>query len=230
MPRWLKKLTEENRMKNNLLPIAKEGWNYVIGSVIAFLVFALLDFDFLEFFSFLAILFFLFVFRNPEREHLLYQEESVVAPVDGTVSSIEEIVDDGYIGYKVVIEGSYLNVGLLRAPFTATLEDVINKKGARLSGLSPLSETLNEQAELVFSDKKSLNKLKIIHRLKQSFAPINIDANANQTMMQGSRYGLMVNGTTTLCLPKNFRLNVSIGSELVASETLVGYFTSEPKK
>lgn len=217
-------------MKNNLLPIAKEGWNYVIGSVVAFLVFTLFNFDFLEFFSFLAILFFLFVFRNPEREHLLYQEDSVVAPVDGTVSSIEEIVDDGYIGYRVVIEGSYLNVGLLRAPFTATLEDVTNKRGARLSGLSPLSETLNEQAELVFSDKKSLNKLKIIHRLKQSFAPINIDAIENQAMMQGSRYGFMVNGTTTLCLPKNFRLNVSIGSELVASETLVGYFTSEPKK
>lgn len=217
-------------MKNNLLPIAKEGWNYVIGSVVAFLVFTLFNFDFLEFFSFLAILFFLFVFRNPEREHLLYQEDSVVAPVDGTVSSIEEIVDDGYIGYRVVIEGSYLNVGLLRAPFTATLEDVTNKRGARLSGLSPLSETLNEQAELVFSDKKSLNKLKIIHRLKQSFAPINIDAIENQAMMQGSRYGFMANGTTTLCLPKNFRLNVSIGSELVASETLVGYFTSEPKK
>ncbi|MDK9693582.1 MAG: phosphatidylserine decarboxylase [Sulfurimonas sp.] len=217
-------------MKNNLLPIAKEGWNYVIGSVVAFLVFTLFNFDFLEFFSFLAILFFLFVFRNPEREHLLYQEESVVAPVDGTVSSIEEILEDGYLGYRVVVEGSHLNVGLLRAPFNATIEDVTSKKGARLSGLSPLSEALNEQAELIFSDKKSLNKLKIIHTLKQSFAPINIDAIANQTMMQGARYGFMVNGTTTLCLPKNFRLNVSIGSELIASETLIGYFTSEPKK
>lgn len=217
-------------MKNNLLPIAKEGWNYVIGAVIAFLVFTLFNFDFLEFFSFLAMLFFLFVFRNPEREHLLYQEESVVAPVDGTVASIEEIVDDGYIGYRVVVEGSYLNVGLLRVPFTATIEDVTNKKGARLSGLSPLSETLNEQAELVFNDKKSLNKIKVIHRLKQSFAPLSIDAIVNQGMMQGGRYGLMVNGTTTLCLPKNFRLNVSVGSELVASETLIGYFTSEPKK
>lgn len=217
-------------MKNNLLPIAKEGWNYVIGSVVAFLVFTLFNFDFLEFFSFLAILFFLFVFRNPEREHLLYQEESVVAPVDGTVASIEEIADDGYIGYRVIIESSYLNVGLLRVPFTATIEEVASKKGARLSGLSPLADALNEQTEVVFSDKKSLNKLKVIHKLKQSFAPLSIDAIVNQSMMQGGRYGLMVNGTTTLCLPKNFRLNVSIGSELVASETLVGYFTSELKK
>ncbi len=217
-------------MKNNLLPIAKEGWNYVIGSVVAFLVFTLFNFDFLEFFSFLAILFFLFVFRNPEREHLLYQEESVVATVDGTVASIEEIADDGYIGYRVIIESSYLNVGLLRVPFTATIEEVASKKGARLSGLSPLADALNEQTEVVFSDKKSLNKLKVIHKLKQSFAPLSIDAIVNQSMMQGGRYGLMVNGTTTLCLPKNFRLNVSIGSELVASETLVGYFTSELKK
>lgn len=217
-------------MKNNLLPIAKEGWNYVIGSVVAFIVFALFDLDFLEFFSFLAILFSIFVFRNPEREHLLYQEESVVAPIDGTVASIEEIVDEGYLGYRVVVESSYLNVGLLRAPFTATLEDITIKRGARLSELSSLSQSLSEQAELLFIDRKSLNKLKIIHKLKQSFAPVSIDAIANQAMMQGARYGLMVNGTTTLCLPKNFRLNVSVGSELVASETLVGYFTSEAKK
>jgi phosphatidylserine decarboxylase len=208
-------------MKSNLFPIAKEGWNWVVGAVITFLVALFLDFDFLEFLSFLATLFFLFVFRNPEREYLLYQEESVVASVDGTVASIEEIAE----GYKVVIEGSYFNVSLLRAPFSATLEDITIKRGARLSSLSPLSQDLNEQAELLFSDKKSLNKIKIVHMLKQSFAPIAIDVAENQSMTQGSRYGLMVNGTTTLYLPTNFRLNVSVGSELVASETLVGYFT-----
>ena len=137
------------------------------------------------------------------------------------IASIEEIAE----GYKVVIEGSYFNVSLLRAPFSATLEDITIKRGARLSSLSPLSQDLNEQVELLFSDKKSLNKIKIVHMLKQSFAPIAINVAENQSMMQGSRYGLMVNGTTTLYLPTNFRLNVSVGSELVASETLVGYFT-----
>ncbi len=208
-------------MKNNLFPIAKEGWNWIFGAVVTFLVAAFLDFDFLEFFSFVATLFFLFVFRNPEREYLLYQEESVVAPVDGTVASIEEVAE----GYKVVIEGSYFNVSLLRAPFSATLENIAVRRGARLSSLSPLSQDLNEQVEMLFSDKKSLNKIKIIHMLKQSFAPIAINVAENQSVMQGSRYGVMVNGTTTLCLPTNFRLNVSVGSELVASETLVGYFT-----
>lgn len=225
MPQWLKKLKEEKQMKNNLFPIAKEGWNWIFGAVIVFVAALFLDFDFLEFLSFLATLFFLFVFRNPEREYFLYQEGSVVAPVDGTVASIEEIVDGVQQGYKVVVEGSYSNVSLLRAPFSSTLEDIAIKRGAKLSGLAPLSENLNEQAELLFSDKKSLNKIKIVHKLKQSFAPIAINIAENQSMMQGSRYGLMVNGTTTLYLPKNFRLNVSIGSELVASETLLGYFT-----
>lgn len=90
-------------MRNNLLPIAKEGWSYVIGAVVAFIIFTFFDFDFLEFLAFLATLFFVFVFRNPEREYAIYQENSVVSPVDGTVVSIEELHNDEHKGYKVEV-------------------------------------------------------------------------------------------------------------------------------
>jgi phosphatidylserine decarboxylase len=217
-------------MKNNLLPIAKEGWNYLIGSVALLLVFAFFDLDFLEFLAFLSTLFFIFVFRNPERQNMLYQENSVVSPVDGTVVSIEELHEKSGSGFKVEIDSTYLNVSLLRIPFTSTLEHVEMKKGARLSPLSPLSSSINENTELVFSDMKSSNKIKVLHKLKQSFKSIDIDIQESQSLMQGARYGLMVNGVTTIYLPHNFRLNVGIGSELVASETLIGYFMSEGKK
>ena len=214
-------------MRGNLFPIAKEGWSYILGAFGVFVLSFLLDFDFLEFLSFFALLFFVFVFRNPEREHLLYQEQSVVAPIDGVVSSIQEIGEDTNDGYKIVVETGYAHVALLRAPFNATIEDAALLKGARLSRLSPLSEELGERAEFTLSDPKSSNKMRIVHRLKQSFAPLSISVSTNQTIMQGARYGVMVNGTTTLYLPKNFRCNINVGSELVASETLVGYFTEK---
>lgn len=217
-------------MKNNLLPIAREGWNYLIGSIVLLLVFKFLNFEFLQFLAFVAMMFFVYVFRNPERQSMLYQENSIVSPVDGTVISIEELHDEKNSGYKVEIEGSYLNVSLLRVPFTSILEHIEIRKGARLSALSPLSKSINENAELIFSDTKSLNKIKIIHKLKQSFETIDIDIIKAQNLLQGTRYGLMINGVTAIHLPHNFRLNIGIGSELTASETLIGYFTSESKK
>ncbi len=217
-------------MRNNLLPIAKEGWNYVAGAVVAFIIFTFLDFNFLEFLMFLITIFFIFVFRNPEREYVLYQEDSVSSPVDGVVVSIEELHDDIHNGYKVEIDTSYFNVALLRVPFTATLESIHITRGARLSAQNQLSNSINENAELVFCDTKSSNRITVVHKLKQSFKAIDIDIIKAQNLMYGSRYGLMINGTTTLYLPANFRLNIGLGSELSASETLIGYFTNESKK
>jgi len=217
-------------MKNNLLPIAKEGWNYLAGAILLMLVFTLLNLDFLQFFAFLASLFFIFVFRNPERQNMLYQEDSVVSPVDGTVISIEELDNEDSYAYKIEIDSSCLNVSLLRVPFTSIIEHIELHRGARLSHTTPLSKLLNENAELIFSDKNSNNKVKVTHTLKQSFKGIDLDVTNAQNLLQGSRYGLMINGITTLYLPHNFRLNVSLGAELVACESLLGYFTSENKE
>lgn len=216
-------------MRSNLLPIAKEGLNYVIISALLLIFFMIFDFDFLEFLTFFTTLFFIFIFRNPERESMLYQENSVVSPVDGAVTSIEELENDNDYAYKIDIDGSYFNVALLRTPFTSSLEEITIYKGARLSPFNSLSKELNENAALVFKDKSSSNKIKIVHRLKQSIKSIDIDIIKAQNLLQGSRYGLMVNGITSIYLPHNFRLNISVGAELMASETLLGYFTTDKK-
>jgi len=217
-------------MKNNLLPIAKEGWNYLAASLLLMFIFTLLNFDFLQFFAFLATLFFIFVFRNPERQNMLYQESSVVSPADGTIVSIQEIEDEDGYAYKVDIDSTYLNVSLLRSPFTSTLEQVELYRGTKLSHANTLSKALNENATLLFVEKNSNNKVKITHTLKESFKDINLDVVKSQNIQQGARYGLMINGVTTLYLPQNFRLNVNVGAELLACETLLGYFTNEHKE
>lgn len=217
-------------MRSNLLPIAREGWSYLAGSIASFVVFTLFDLDLLQFFAFLTTLFFIFIFRNPERQNMLYQKNSVVSPVDGVVSSIEEIEGKGRYAYRVEIDGSYLNVALLRVPFSSTLEELKLQRGARLSSFKSLSKSINENAELIFSDTQSSNKMKLVHRLKQSIKGIDIDVAKGQNLLQGSRYGLVVNGITELYLPHNFRLNIDVGNELKASESLIGYFTNESKK
>ena len=211
-------------MRNNLLPIAKEGLPYIFCSIGFFILFGFLDFDFLQFFVFLAIIFFIFTFRNPERELPNFQEASVVTPSDGIISNIEELKDDKY-AYKVEINSNYFNVSLLRVPLTSTVKEVKILHGARVSKFNPLHVEINENATIIFQDTND-NTLKITHQLKQSFKTLNIELINLQHLNQGTRYGVMLNGITTIYLPKNFRLNVSVGSEVHASQSLLGYFTS----
>ena len=210
-------------MKNNLFPIAKQGWKPLLVTAIAFVAASFLDLDILEFLLFVFFLFLLFAYRNPERLVPHFQEASVVSPVDGVVRSIEEI-EDGEYGYKIVIEGGYLDVGILRTPFGSMHHTFMLQRGARLSLENHLCFKLNENATIVFEDNEK-NKMKVVHRLKQSFASLDIRLDQEKELAQGLRYGLMLQGSTTLMIPQNFRMDIKVGDTLFAGNSLIGYFT-----
>jgi len=210
-------------MKSNLFPISSTGFKYIASAFLAFVIFSIFDIEFLALISFILMLAFGFMFRNPEREVPSFEKNSLLSPVDGNVISIEDIQNAEYT-YKLKIDSTYLNVGVLRTPFDSVLRSVLKKSGARLASTSTLCKDINEHAELIFADENS-NSVKIVHTLKRSFDGISIDLKNAQNIKQASRYGVMTNGTTTLYLPKNFRLNVTLGSELEGSQTLIGYFS-----
>lgn len=210
-------------MKSNLLPISSAGFKYIGYTALAFIVLVIFDLDFLAFISFISLVFLVFVFRNPERELVSFESNSIFSPVDGRVISIEEIKDSKY-AYKIDIKSNYLDVGVLRAPLDATLESVAIQRGTRLPDSSLLSKKINENAELVFIDGSG-NSIKLKHQLARSFDNLNIDISSSQKIRQSLRYGVMINGTTTIFLPSNVRMNIAIGSELKASQTLIGYFS-----
>ena len=209
--------------KNNLLPVLKEGSAYIGYSLLLFLIFSIFDLEVFELLSFLAAAGFVFIFRNPERVTPFFHENSVVSPVDGTVVAIEELQDSAY-AYKVEVDSSFFNVGVLRVPFTSKLKSIVLNKGARLSKNSKLSKKINENAEIVFKDANG-NNVKVTHMLKQSIAEIKLNAVKSQKFMQGSRYGVMLNGITAIYLPQNIRLNIAVGDDVSGCETLLGYFS-----
>ncbi|PHS57295.1 MAG: phosphatidylserine decarboxylase [Sulfurimonas sp.] len=211
-------------MKNNLLPIAKEGWRYIFFSVLAIFIFSIFNFTILEFFTLVITGTLIYIYRNPERESILYGNSSIVAPSDGRVILIDEIKNDKQFAYKLCIDSSYLDVSLLRSPLNSEFISINIRHGSRLSKSSPLSSKINEYTELLFKDKNK-NTLKVKHMLKQSFSPIEININNKQCLVQGSRYGVMLNGVTTLYLAQNFRMNVNVGDDVQASQTLIGYFS-----
>ena len=210
-------------MKTNLLPLAKEGISYFFCSVSVLVVSLIFSFDFLAFLSLVSSIFIGYSFRNPERNLCVFEAASFLSPVDGIVESIEELHNHRY-SYKIEIQSSYKDVGILRAPANATVTAVSKHNGTRVSSNSKLFTTLNENTEISFITEDE-NKFSLTHRLKQSFAPLFLELHDTQKLIQSTRYGLILNGRTSIYLPHNFRISTSIGSELKASESLMGYFS-----
>ena len=210
-------------MRNNLLPIAKQGINTVAATAVLFVLSALFDFDFLSFLFFVATVLFAYIYRNPERERGVFDESSMLSPVDGLVTSIQEIEDNKY-AYKIEIQTSLKGVGVLRIPSDSIVTEVSHRHGTRLSGGSELGKALNEQASVTFEDIKK-NSFTVEHRLTKSFVSLDIDLIKGQEVRQGMRYGFALNSVTTLYIPQNFRLNITVGNQLRGSETLIGYFS-----
>ncbi len=210
-------------MKSNLFIVSKNGYKYIVYALLVTVIFWILDLEFFSLLSFLSALFFVYSFRNPEREIAFLEDKAVVSPVDGVVKAIDEIKDEQY-AYRVRVESNYMNVGVLRVPLCGHLESTKVVRGARTSKKSKLFYDLNETAELVFIDGHN-NKVKVLHRLKQSFTPINIEVSKNDTLYKGLRYGYAINSMSEIYLPKNFRLDIKPNSEIQASHSLIGYFS-----
>lgn len=210
-------------MRNNLLPVSQAGFKAIGCGVVLLVLTIFLDFDFLSLVLFIATTLLIFVYRNPEREILAFQEQSVLSPVDGKVVSIENIQDSEY-AYKITINSSYTDIGVLRVPMNSVIEKINLVRGAKLAQNTLLASKINENSTLIFKDSL-LNRVKVTHILKQSFADISISTVEAQNVLQTTRYGFMTNGLSTLYLPHNFRVNVSVGKEVIASETLIGYFS-----
>ncbi len=211
-------------MRSNLFPVAKEGMPYILFSAGLLLLCVIFDLDIFTFLFFLSTLFFVYIFRNPERKLINHEKGNLLSPVDGKLLLVEELVDNDEYTFKIEIQSSYQDISLLRVPFNAQISSIHHYKGPRLSKYSNLFSSLNEYVEIVFSDVEN-NSLKVSHRLTQSFKSLDVDLLFAQNVLQTSRYGVMVSGVTTLYLPKNFRLNARIGEGLSAGQSLMGYFS-----
>ena len=205
-------------MNNNLFPISKEAWKYIAVSLAVFIVLGVLDMDFLQFFSFLLAMFFIYIYRNPERQMPTFEKGGIISPVDGRIIDIKEHEN----GADIVIDSSYYDVSVLRVPIGSVVNDICEQKGASLSRNSSKSDKLNENLSLRFeyTDKKFVD---VTHKSALNFAGISYDLFKSQKVVQGSRYGVMPKGITTISLPKESKLNVAIATEVKACETILGY-------
>ena len=181
-----------------------------------------LDLDIVSFILFIGVSLLIYVYRNPKREITVLKKDSVLSPVDGKVISIKNINNTEY-SYKIEIDSKFSNIGILRTPIAGTVVNIEILHGAMLSDNTPLSKKINEFSSIIIKDE-NLNSIKVEHLSKLSFEPISIDVHCEQKLACGARYGFMMNGITTIYMPKDSQINLSVGDDIIASKTVIGDF------
>jgi phosphatidylserine decarboxylase len=214
-------------MKNSTTTqlIAKEGWKYL---TFTFLLFALALFlNFLVWVFFLIFIFAAYLFRNPERLPAEDDIFAILAPADGTISSISKVLMGKKEYIKVEIQKHLLDSSLLRAPTSMHIISSKKRHGLFLPIGSSLNKTLGESVFLTCRSRNSDLLLKInagiFSRNIELFKTIG-------PLRYSQRFGLLVEGSVELFVEVDSRIKVALGDKIKAGESVLGYFAHKENK
>jgi len=92
----------------------------------------------------LLALFFLWFFRDPERE-VTDAPGALVAPADGKVTSVAQVMSGGLPQLRISIFLSVFDVHVNRCPIAGVIRSVVYQKGKFLNAMNAASAEQNEQ-------------------------------------------------------------------------------------
>jgi len=225
------------------IPLTKYGWPEVLLLPLAVLVIMLTALlaagrDFLPFWLLClteAILALLLVwsltfFRDPNRT-CPNENNLLLAPADGTITDIQVVRHQDFIGPNVLKIGIFLsifNAHINRAPCNAEVHQVTYRKGKHKNAMNPRSAAVNECAEVCLTRSESPEDKIVVRQISGAIARrIVCRAQPGQNLSSGEKFGMIKFGSRTeLCLParQNAKTLIKIGDKVKAGITpLVRY-------
>jgi phosphatidylserine decarboxylase len=224
------------------IPLTKYGWPQVVifpAVVLALMIICLLAGKaFLPFWAIVAIelllasvcIWALAFFRDPYRSPPS-DENLLLAPADGTITNIETVQEDNFIGGSALRIGIFLSIfstHINRAPCNVKIEKITYKKGKYKNAANPQSGRVNESNELALIRTDSPKDRLIVRQISGSIARrIVCKASQGQILTGGQKFGMIKFGSRTeLYVPdrENVKCLVQIGDKVKAGlTTLVRY-------
>jgi len=210
-------------MKNYGIPVASEGWPFIIPlAIVSALLFAF-GWKNTAYVSLALTLFVVFFFRDPER--LVPQGKGlVISPADGRVIVIKDVYEPDYLKQdvkQVSIFLSVFNVHVNRAPVGGTVEAVKYNPGKFHVASADKASLDNEQTGMVIVNGKHKILVKQIAGLIAR--RIVCYAKPGDALLQGERYGLIRFGSRVdLFLPKDTELRIKLGDRIKGAQDIIG--------
>ena len=210
-------------MKNHGIPVAAEGWPFIVPLAVVTIVLFVLGWKNTGFVLLVLTLFVLFFFRDPERT-VPDGNAAVVSPADGRVIVVKDVYEPTYLKQdvkQISIFLSVFNVHVNRSPIGGTIEAVQYNPGKFHVASVDKASLDNEQTAMVIANGKSRVLVKQIAGLIAR--RIVCYARPGDRISRGERYGLIRFGSRVdIFLPKDAELKVKVGDRIKGARDIIG--------
>jgi phosphatidylserine decarboxylase len=165
-------------------------------------------------------------FRNPART-IVINENNIIAPADGKVVVIEEVIESEYFKDKrlqISIFMSPINVHINRYPISGIVKYSKYHPGLFLVAWHPKSSTDNERTTIVVEHK---NGQQILFRQIAGAMARRIVNNAKEgdNAIQGDEFGFIKFGSRVdLLLPTTVKVKVELEQKVRGRQTVIATF------
>jgi len=177
-------------------------------------------------FSLFLYLLILQFFRSPTRR-ITKNDKQVIAPADGKVVVIEEVMETEYFNAmrkQVSIFMSPVNVHINRNPISGMVTYFKYHAGKYLVAWHPKSSTENERTTIVI--QKDEKRVVLMRQIAGALAKrIVWYVQADEQVQQGDEFGFIKFGSRVdLFLPLDAKINVKLGDKSVGGKTVIAEF------
>lgn len=215
----------ESRIHNRL-PIAREGFPFILAALGITICFIWLDLTVLSILFGVLFLFVLYFFRDPERIHV-NSEKGVLTPADGKIIEVKKLKEDmsplGRPSIKISIFMSVFNVHVNRIPIRGTIKDTAYHPGKFLSANLDKASEQNESNRIIIEtgDSREIMVIQIAGLIARR---IVCWVGKGDRVQTGQRFGLIRFGSRLeVFLPAESRIVAKTGHKVKAGETIIGY-------
>ena len=207
------------------IPIAKEGFIFIIPLFIITILTLLLSFNWAAAIFGLAFLFVTSFFRDPER-CIPTEPNVIVSPADGKITEIvtEKEPISGQSCTRITIFLSVFNVHVNRVPIEGVIKDIRYNPGKFLAAFNPKASMDNEQNIIKINSGKTNIYVKQIAGLIAR--RIVCWPKKGDYYKSGQRYGLIRFGSRVdILLPENTKLSIFCGDRVSGGKSIIGYLS-----
>lgn len=209
-------------MKDNLIPVATEGWPFILIFALMTILFFIFTLKILGFAVLTLTLFVCFFFRDPKRS-IPEGENVVVSPADGKVVAIKYIKESDFLQqsvFQISIFLSIFNVHINRAPVGGKIETVKYNTGKFHIAAVDKASAENEQTAMVIA---SGNRKILVKQIAGFIARrIVCYAKPGDVIRQGERYGIIRFGSRVdIFLPTDSEIKVNLGDKVKGAKDII---------
>ncbi len=206
----------------------QEGYKFLVISAILTLILWSIS-DFFGFISTLITIWVYYFFRDPERI-IIENDNYLVSPADGIVSSIEEVSGPIELGLenkkftRVSIFMNIFNCHVNRSPSKGEIEDVFYKPGKFLNASLDKASEENERNYFKIKDNRTEDGIVVVQIAGLIARRIISQTQKNQAIKQGQRLGMIRFGSRVDVYFNKRKTTVKVGQNVIAGESLIASF------